>query len=46
MSIESIELWAAAKIIGRECASINKAYFMCKKEKGSPVHHDKIIIYF
>lgn len=31
----SIELWAAAKVVGRECAAINKAFFVCKKEKGA-----------
>ena len=34
MSIDSIELWAAAKIIGRECATVNKTFFVCKKDKG------------
>ena len=30
----SIELWAASKIIGRECSTINKDFFLCKKNKG------------
>ena len=29
------ELLAAAKIIGRECATVNKDFFLCKKNKGS-----------
>lgn len=33
-SIESIELWSAAKIIGRECATVNKEYLLCKKYEG------------
>jgi hypothetical protein len=32
--VTSIELWASAKFIGRECATANKEYVMCKKEKG------------
>ncbi len=31
----SVELWAAAKVIGRECSAINKEFFICKKEKGA-----------
>jgi len=30
----SLALWAASKIIGRECATINKEFFLCKKERG------------
>ena len=35
--IDSIELWAAGKIVARECATINKDYMICKKEEGSGV---------
>jgi len=28
------ELWAASKIIGRECATVNKEFFLCKKRAG------------
>jgi hypothetical protein len=28
--VRSIELWAASKIIGRECATVNKNYAICK----------------
>lgn len=34
MSQGSLDLWAAAKIIGRECSTVNKDYLICKKEKG------------
>jgi hypothetical protein len=27
------ELWAASKVIGRECAEMNAAYLKCKVEK-------------
>jgi hypothetical protein len=30
----SLELWTASKIIGRECATVNKAFFICKRDKG------------
>jgi len=30
----SLELWAAAKVIGRECSAINREFFICKKERG------------
>ena len=33
-NLTSLELWGASKIIGRECATINKNYFICKQEKG------------
>ena len=33
-TLTSLELWANSKIIGRECASINKVYLLCKQEKG------------
>ena len=32
--IRSIELWTSAKVIGRECAQVNKDYLLCKKEAG------------
>lgn len=42
----SLELWAAAKIIGRECATINKDYLLCKREDENPKtcekHADKV----
>lgn len=28
------ELWAASKFIGRECSTVNKDFFLCKKNKG------------
>jgi hypothetical protein len=31
----SVELWTVAKVIGRECAAVNKAFFNCKKTKGA-----------
>eukprot|EP01031_Cornospumella_fuschlensis_P033076 gene33075-40011_t len=31
-SLTSLELWAASKFIARECATINKDYFICKKK--------------
>jgi hypothetical protein len=34
-SISSVELWAAAKFIGRECASVNKDYILCKQQSGA-----------
>ena len=30
----SIELWAASKIVGRECARVNKDFYVCKKNNG------------
>jgi len=30
----SIELWASSKIIGRECARVNKDFYVCKKNNG------------
>ena len=30
----SIELWTVAKVIGRECSSVNKAFYTCKKSHG------------
>jgi hypothetical protein len=30
----SMQLWAASKVIGRECATVNKDFFLCKKAKG------------
>jgi hypothetical protein len=32
----SLELWAASKIIGRECAKVNKEFFQCKKGSEKP----------
>lgn len=32
--VSSIRLWAAAKFIGRECATEGKEFCICKKEKG------------
>ncbi len=29
-----MEIWAASKFIGRECATLNKIFYMCKQEKG------------
>lgn len=29
----SVELWAASKIIGRECSQVNLDYFKCKEAK-------------
>ena len=31
----SVELWSAAKVIGRECANVNKDFFTCKRDKGA-----------
>jgi hypothetical protein len=33
--LTSMELWAASKIIGRECATANKNYIICKRENGN-----------
>lgn len=30
----SMELWAASKFIGRECATINKLFYICKRDNG------------
>lgn len=30
----SLDLYTISKIVGRECATQNKEFFMCKKEKG------------
>jgi hypothetical protein len=35
--VGSIELWAASKFIGRECATVNKEYLLCKKHEGESV---------
>ncbi len=32
----SIELWTSSKIIGRECAKVNKEFFVCKKNSANP----------
>lgn len=32
--ITSLQLWAASKVIGRECSTINKEFWICKKNKG------------
>lgn len=29
----SVELWAASKIVGRECSQVNLDYFRCKESK-------------
>jgi hypothetical protein len=29
----SVELWAASKIVGRECSQVNLDYFKCKESK-------------
>eukprot|EP00600_Ochromonadales_sp_CCMP1393_P006230 CAMPEP_0174960222 /NCGR_PEP_ID=MMETSP0004_2-20121128/3593_1 /TAXON_ID=420556 /ORGANISM="Ochromonas sp., Strain CCMP1393" /LENGTH=101 /DNA_ID=CAMNT_0016208589 /DNA_START=101 /DNA_END=406 /DNA_ORIENTATION=- len=34
-TVGSLELWASAKIIGRECATVNKEFLLCKKYEGS-----------
>jgi hypothetical protein len=31
--VSSLELWAAGKIVGRECSQINMDFFKCKEEK-------------
>lgn len=33
-SIPFVDLHSASKMIGRECATINKSYFACKYDKG------------
>ena len=30
----SMEIWAASKFIGRECATINKLFYVCKRDNG------------
>lgn len=32
---DSMEVWAASKFIGRECATINKIFYVCKRDKGN-----------
>ncbi|RYH24038.1 hypothetical protein EON65_17130 [archaeon] len=34
--VPSIELWAAAKFVGRECATVNRNYLVCKKANSDP----------
>ena len=34
MAHTGAELWAASKFIGRECATANKDFFLCKKNAG------------
>eukprot|EP01033_Poteriospumella_lacustris_P007659 gene7659-gene8396 len=35
--ISSVDLWTAAKFIGRECATVNKEFILCKHEaNGDP----------
>jgi hypothetical protein len=34
--LKSMELWAASKIIGRECSTVNKEFFVCKKNSSDP----------
>ena len=33
--IPSMALWASGKIVGRECATVNKEFLLCKKAKGN-----------
>eukprot|EP00601_Ochromonadales_sp_CCMP2298_P001778 CAMPEP_0173193290 /NCGR_PEP_ID=MMETSP1141-20130122/13880_1 /TAXON_ID=483371 /ORGANISM="non described non described, Strain CCMP2298" /LENGTH=99 /DNA_ID=CAMNT_0014117617 /DNA_START=11 /DNA_END=310 /DNA_ORIENTATION=+ len=35
-AVGSLELWAGAKIIGRECATLNKEFLLCKKFESGP----------
>jgi len=35
-SITSLQLWASSKIIGRQCSTENKDYFLCKKDNWDP----------
>ncbi len=37
----SVEIWTVAKIIGRECATFNKEYLICKNVNGP--HPDKCL---
>ena len=30
----SLELWTISKILGRECATVNKDFFICKRDLG------------
>jgi hypothetical protein len=30
--VSSIDLWTSAKFIGRECATVNKDYLLCKQQ--------------
>jgi hypothetical protein len=30
----SVELWTASKIVGRECATVGKEFFICKRDNG------------
>lgn len=32
----SLELWTVSKIIGRECATVNKDFMVCKKASSNP----------
>lgn len=29
--IESLDLWASAKFIGRQCSTVNKNYLLCRE---------------
>ena len=35
-SITSLQLWASSKIIGRQCSTENKEYFVCKRDNWDP----------
>ena len=37
-SIGSLDLFTSAKVIGRECATINKDFLLCKKELGNNIN--------
>lgn len=30
----SVDLWTAAKVVGRECSQVNLDYLWCKKDNG------------
>lgn len=33
-AVGSLDLWTSAKVIGRECSTVNKEYLLCKKAVG------------
>lgn len=33
-SLNGLQLWAAAKYVGRECSDVSLAYLECKEAKG------------
>ena len=35
----SLELWTVSKILGRECATVNKDFFVCKRDMGDKPSH-------